>query len=131
MLCMFLVTVALVALTFRAVFVVSFGFNSKFNPACGRCESCQQVEHFMQIWYNMMFFPLGLPLLVSLSSTLPLVFSLWLMTTPEDRALLLHPHRFRSEGISLQPVQTERDGSVSEREGSLYGERLRLGIDLL
>jgi hypothetical protein len=57
-------------------------------------------------------------------STLPLVFSLWLMTTPEDRALLLHPHRFRSEAISLQPVRTER-------EEKQYAERLRLGINLM
>jgi hypothetical protein len=48
----------------------------------------------------------GFPLLMSLSTTLPMVFSLWLMTTPEDRALLLHPHRFRSVPISLPPVQT-------------------------
>ena len=85
----------------------------------------------MSIWHDSFFVPEGFPLLLSLSSTLPLVFSLWLMTTPEDRALLLHPHRFRSERISLQPVQTERDGSVSERQGSLYQERLRLGINLL
>ena len=78
----------------------------------------------MVIWYNFTFFPEGFPLLVSLSSTLPLVFSLWLMTTPEDRALLLHPHRFRSERISLLPVRTER-------EQSQYAERLRLGINLL
>ena len=78
----------------------------------------------MIFWYNKMFLPEGYPLLLSLSSTLPLVFSLWLMTTPEDRALLLHPHRFRSERISLQPVQTQR-------EEKQYAERLRLGINLL
>ena len=77
----------------------------------------------MLVWYFNDFFPEGFPLLLSLSSTLPLVFSLWLMTTPEDRALLLHPHRFRSERIALQPVQTER-------EEKQYAERLRLGIDL-
>jgi hypothetical protein len=130
-LCPVLVTVALVVLAVRALFVSSFYFNSTFNPACGICQSCQQISYYMRIWYNYSFFPEGFPLLLSLSTTLPLMLSLWLMTTPEDRALLLHPHRFRSEGISLQPVQTERDGSVSEREGSLYGERLRLGIDLL
>ncbi len=75
------------------------------------------------IWYNFIFVPEGLPLLVSLGSTLPLVFSLWLMTTPEDRALLLHPGKFCTERIALQPVQTER-------EEKLYAERLRLGINL-
>jgi hypothetical protein len=123
-LCPVLVTAAFVALAFRAVFAASFFFISKFNPACGECESCQQVGFLMSVWYNRNFFPDGFPLLLSLSSTLPLVFSLWLMTTPEDRELLLHPHRFRSERISLQPIQAERDGSQ-------YAERLRLGIDLL
>jgi hypothetical protein len=123
-LCMLLVTAALVALASRAVFVTSYVFNAKFDPRCGSCESCQKVEFFMLIWYNYTFSLVGEPLLLSLSSTLPLVFSLWLMTTPEDRALLLHPHRFRSERISLLPVRTER-------EQSQYAERLRLGINLL
>ncbi len=122
-LCMFLVTAALVAITLRTVFVTSFYFNSKRNPACGVCESCQLVGRFMLEWYYYTFLPEGFPLLLSLSSTLPLVFSLWLMTTPEDRALLLHPHRFISDTISLQPVQTER-------EQKQYAERLRLGINL-
>jgi hypothetical protein len=123
-LCLVLVTAALVAIALRTVFVTSFYFKSKFNPACSVCESCQQVGFFMLIWYDRIFLPEGFPLLLSLSSTLPLVFSLWLMTTPEDRALLLHPHRFLSERISLQPVQTER-------EEKLYAERLRLGINLI
>ena len=128
MLCMALVTSALIALALRAVFAASILFNSKYNLDCGPCESCQEVGYFMLIWYLFVFIPEGFPLLVSLSSTLPLVFSLWLMTTPEDRALLLHPGRFRTEGIALQknllqPVQTER-------EENLYAERLRLGINL-
>jgi hypothetical protein len=127
-LCLALVTAALIALTSRAVFVASFLFNLKVNPDCGDCESCQEVGYLALQWYNAVFMPEGFPLLVSLSSTLPLVFSLWLMTTPEDRALLLHPGRFRTEGIALQqsllqPVQTKR-------EENLYAERLRLGINL-
>ncbi len=123
-LCLLLVTASLIALASRAVFRTSIAFKSKFNPDCGQCESCQEVDFLMLIWYGYAFFPEGFPLLASLSSTLPLVLSLWLMTTPEDRALLLHPARFRTERISLQPVH-------SEREGSLYAERLRMGIDLL
>ncbi len=122
-LCMFLVTAALVAQAIRVVFVAFIGFNSKFNFACDLCESCQPVGNHMLVWYQYTFFPDGFPLLLSLSSTLPLVFSLWLMTTPEDRELLLHPHRFRSDRIALQPVQTER-------EEKQYAERLRLGINL-
>jgi hypothetical protein len=130
-LCLVLVAAALVALAIRAVFVVSFGFNSKLDPGCGPCESCQTVERFMFIWYIRSFLIVGYPLLVSLSSTLPLMFSLWLMTTPEDRAMLFHPHRFRSETISLQLAQAERDGSQTKREDNQYAERLRLGINLL
>ncbi len=122
--CMFLGTAALVALASLAVFAASFAFNLKRNPACYLCELCQEVGLFMLIWYNYTFLPEGFPLLVSLSCTLPLVFSLWLMTTPEDRALLLHPHRFRSEEISVQPVRTER-------EQQQYAERLRLGINMM
>jgi hypothetical protein len=124
-LCMFLVTAALVAQSLHAGFFAAVIFHSlERNPACGDCESCQPVGYHMFVWYFQTFLPDGYPLLLSLSSTLPLVFLLWLMTTPEDRALLLHPHRFRSDKISLQPVQTER-------EESLYAERLRLGIDLI
>ena len=122
-LCLALVTAALIALALRTVFETSFLFNSKYNPDCDQCESCQEVGYFMSVWYNSFFRPEGFPLLLSLSSTLPLVFSLWLMTTPEDRALLLHPGRFCTESIELQPVQTER-------EENLYAERLRLGINL-
>jgi hypothetical protein len=122
-LCLLLVTAALIALTLRAVFVASYMFNSSPNPDCGQCQSCQEVGYFMSVWYTFFFLPEGFPLLVSLSSTLPLLFSLWLMTTPEDRALLLHPGRFCTERIALQPVQTER-------EENLYAERLRLGINL-
>jgi hypothetical protein len=124
-LCMFLVTAALAALASLAVFeAFVFADLKKPNPECGECDTCQNAFYFMFVWYNYFFNPIGAPLLVSLSSTLPLVFSLWLMTTPEDRELLLHPHRFRSERIKLQPVQTER-------EAHQYAERLRLGINLL
>ena len=123
-LCLGLVTAALVALASRTVFAASFFFKSKLNPGCKACESCQLVGYFMLVWHERVFFPLGFPLLLSLSSTLPLVLSLWLMTTPEDRALLLHPHRFLSERIACLPVRTER-------EEKQYAERLRLGINLL
>jgi hypothetical protein len=121
-LCLVLVAAALFFLASNAVFVASFLLNTTEDPRCGFCESCQNTGVFMFYWYFYVFFNDGAPLLYSLGSTLPLMFSLWLMTTPEDRALLLHPHRFLSERISLQPVLTERE--------TLYAERLRLGIDL-
>ena len=45
------------------------------------------------------------------------------MTTPEDRALLMHPGRFLSDAIALQPTETELDARVR-------AERVRMGIDL-
>ena len=72
-------------------------------------------------WY--LTTPEVLPLISSLCSTLPLVFALWLMTTPEDRALLLHPDRFSTDAIALQPTATEG-------EMRLRAERERMGINL-
>jgi hypothetical protein len=55
--CLLLVTVALIALALRAVFVAFFMFDSQFNRDCGPCESCQEVAYFMLIWYNRFSFP--------------------------------------------------------------------------
>jgi len=122
-LCLVLVMAALLALASLAVFEARFGFTAKRDPDCGECEPCQNIDFFMSVWYYKAFLPDDFPLLCSLCSTLPLVFSLWLMTTPQDRALLLHPHRFLTAEIDMHPVQTER-------EENLYAERLRLGINL-
>ena len=73
-------------------------------------------------WYNAQ--PELLPLVTSLSSTLPMVFSLWMMTTPEDRALLMHPSRCLTAEMAAHPVETSR-------EARLKAERKRLGINLL
>jgi hypothetical protein len=54
---------------------------------------------------------------------LPLMFALWLMTTPEDRALLVNPSRFRTDAVALQPVETES-------ETRLRAELIRMGIVL-
>jgi hypothetical protein len=121
--CLLAVMVALILYAGLAIFVVSFGFKAASNLKCGKCDpSCQTVENLMQTWYN--YTPELLPLVTSLSSTLPLIFSLWMMTTPEDRELLLHPSRFLTEEISLNPIATPRQARLKE-------ERLRLGIDLV
>jgi hypothetical protein len=122
-LCLAFVIAALVALASVAVFTLSFSSNAIPNPLCDECESCQTVEYLMMIWYNRTFVTEFYPLVISLSSALPMVFSLWLMTTPEDRALLWYPGRFLTKRIALLPVR-------SEREENLYAERLRLGINL-
>jgi hypothetical protein len=116
--CLVFVTVALVALACNAVFVAYVAVG-KYNPECGFCEPCQTPQLFMRQWY--IFTPEMAPLVASLSFTLPLVFSLWLLTTPEDRDLLMNPRKYRSEEILLHPTDTSRNRR-------LMAERIRLGI---
>ena len=121
--CLFLVTVALVTLVSNALFLAVWHQNGirSLDPRCGMCDSsCQNVAYLQRVWNR--FTPYHV-LLVSLCSTLPLVFSLWLMTTPQDRAMLMHPSRYRTDALARQPTETSR-------EASMKGERLRMGIEL-
>ena len=123
LLCLVFVMAALVALVAHAIFAIYIAFNGSPNAACGFCDlSCQRVPSLMFQWYNAT--PELLPLVVSLGSSLPLLFSLAMMTTPEDRALLMNSSTFRTEEISRLPVETERDAR-------LRAERIRMGINLL
>lgn len=123
--CLLIVTTALVSLSSNGLFL-AFAFMN-MDPkrdvsGCPQCNSrCQDVGHLMLTWYR--FTPEVLPLVASLSSMLPLLFSLWLMTTPEDRDLLMHPGRFLSEQFSVQRGETARDAR-------LRAERIRMGINL-
>ncbi len=116
--CLVFVTAALVALACNAVFIASSAIRTQ-NPDCGSCGPCQTLEFLVAQSY--IFTPEIAPLVASLSSTLPLVFSLWLMTTPEDRDLLMNPSKFRSEEVVLHPTDTSRNRR-------LMAERIRLGI---
>ena len=121
--CLLFVLITLVALASHAVFVMYFSLDAVMidNEVCPICGSCQPVGWLISSWY--LSTPELLPLVLSLCSTLPLVFALWLMTTPEDRALLLRPDRFRTDAIALQPTATEG-------EMRLRAERERMGINL-
>jgi hypothetical protein len=114
-----MISTALVALALHAGFIacVLIG-RENFCDDCGK--GCSQ-RTLMHVWY--MNTPEFSPLVLSLSSTLPLFFSLWMMTAPEDRELLMHPHRFRTDAIAMQPVE-------DDREARLLAERIRLGINL-
>ncbi len=78
----------------------------------------------MLSWF--IYTPELFPLVASLSSALPLVFSLWLMTTKEDRALLVYPSRFLSEAVVLRQLQEH----LTEAEARLRAEKIRMGINL-
>jgi hypothetical protein len=124
LLCLVLVLAALVIQALDALFtafVHIHPFFAKPNPSCDYCGSCQSIEHLMSAWYTGT--PELFPLIISTCSTLPLLFSLWLMLTKEDRELLLHPGRFRIDAIALQPASDE----LSAR---LKAERIRMGIEL-
>jgi hypothetical protein len=121
--CLCLVIVALAALVSNALFVAAYQTKGirNLDLRCGRCDpSCQNVEYLQRQWFR---FTPYLSLLVSLCSTLPLVFSLWLMTTAQDRAMLMFPSRYRTESLALQPTGTSR-------QANLKAERMRMGIDL-
>ncbi len=120
--CLLFVLVTLLALASHAVFIVYFTLDTgSVNPSCHQCGPCQPIGNVIFRWF--LFTPELLALVLSLCSTLPLVLALWLMTTPEDRALLLRPHRFRTDAIALQPAATES-------EARLRAERERMGINL-
>jgi hypothetical protein len=122
--CLTLVMLALCLLAIHAVFVIVVAVQATRNPTCSsECGQCQSIPYLMLQWY--INTPELLPPLFSFCSTLPLVFALWLMTTPEDRALLLHPERFRTDAMELTLNSVE-----SETQARLRTERIRMGINL-
>jgi hypothetical protein len=122
--CLIVVLVALVCQTFLAVVITVIATSNQpvRNPDCGPCENCQSVSRLMIEWY--IGTPEFLPLVTSMTSTLPLMLSLWLMTTKEDRELMINPSRFRADLVSHQP-----DGSES-LDVRLKAERMRMGVEL-
>ena len=126
LLCLFLILTALSLRATMSVFslVILFSLltetgSSTQSSVCGVCDPCQSVAHLMLQWYGN---TPGLPILVvSLTSTLPLMFSLWLMTTKNDRAMLMNPSLFRSE--SSQPNESRLSARVS-------AESVRMGVEL-
>jgi hypothetical protein len=120
-LCLLLVLAALVVRAALAVFTAVAFIDSEHDPACDHCGSCQSVRYHMRMWY--LSSPELVALVISTCSTLPLMLSLWLMMTKEDRALMLNPGRFRTDAIALQPVE-------DEATARLNAERVRMGIVL-
>ena len=78
----------------------------------------------MWTWYNLT--PEVSHLVISACSTLPLIFSLWLMMTKEDRELMLHPSRFRAHSALL----TSPPPAEMELNARLKQHRVRMGVEL-
>jgi hypothetical protein len=127
--CLVLALTCLVALASLATFTTFFASNEDTtgsNNDCGRCDpSCQDVRNLIVVWYR--YTPEFYTLIESLCSVLPLIFGLWLMTTKEDRAMLLNPRNFRPEAVlvQLQTMSTE-----SSHEARIKSEARRMGIYL-
>jgi hypothetical protein len=75
----------------------------------------------MVVWHENT--PEDFPLASSLGCVLPLLFSLWLMTTREDRALMLNPGRFRTDAVALRSDE-------NRTKSWLKAERMRMGVDM-
>jgi hypothetical protein len=70
------------------------------NPACGACDSCQSTVWLVRRWLDLT--PEFEPVVVALSSPLPLVLSLWLITAARRRALEI---AVGIRGIAAQDLQ--------------------------
>ena len=118
--CLVFATTALVFLAAFALLSAIVNTRAVLNSKCGKCDpACQNTYDMILIWIR--FTPELFPLVAPLCSTLPLLLSLCLMTTAEDRAMLMHPNRFLTGQLSLDRT---------ELEVNLKAERIRMGIDL-
>ena len=85
-------SIVLVTFFLRASFDLLHAYaNSDIqNTLCGGpCDPCHSDRYLIKIWLN--YTPEFHAISVALSSPLPLVVSLWLMMTKEDRMLLVFP----------------------------------------
>ena len=62
-------------------------FNALYNPACGTCDSCQSNQVLINNWLT--YTPEFQPIVVAVSSPLPLTLSLWLVTKAHARVRLI------------------------------------------
>jgi len=115
----------IVLLTFllRASFDLLYAYGNVDNlpnsdPLCGPCDPCQSDRFLVSIWLN--YTPEFQAIAVTLSSPLPLVVSLWLMMTKEDRMLLVFPAS--NENANLLPEQNQN---------RVLASRQNMVIDLL
>ena len=82
--------VVLVTFPARAAFDLLFAystFNDPLNPSCGQCDPCQSTSYLINKWLQ--FTPEFQTIVVAVSSPLPLILSLWLVTKAHARMLLI------------------------------------------
>ena len=112
--------IVLIAFFARASFDLLFAyslFNDPYNPACGICDPCQTDAYLTRKW--LAYTPEFQSIVVALSSPLPLVISLWLMMTKEDRMQLV----FSGADDHTLPLLDEQIKVIAARQN--------MAIDLL
>ena len=64
-------------------------YDVRYNSLCpSPCGTCQSTQYVVRAW--LAYTPEFQPLVVALSSPLPLTVSLWLITSAHTRALAIH-----------------------------------------
>jgi hypothetical protein len=134
-------SIVLVTFFLRASFDLLKAYSNidnQYNPLCGRCDPCQSDRYLINVWFG--YTPEFRATVVALSSPLPLVVSLWLMMTKEDRMLLVFPAANEHANllpeqnkVSLQlvvPATDEHAEPLLERN-MVLASRQNMAIDLL
>jgi hypothetical protein len=107
--------IVLVSFPARAAFdlLYAYGlFNDPDNPACGQCDPCQSEQNLIQVWLE--YTPEFEPVVVAMSSPLPMIWSLWLMMSAWER-------RHMRRGVDMNKTEEQRLAIAA---------RARLGVDL-
>ena len=85
--------------------------SAPINPSCGRCDACQSQQFLVNIWLN--YTPEFQPIVVAVSSPLPMMWSLWLMMSAWER-------RHMRRGVDM---------NKEVKEQQMIAARARLGVD--
>ena len=93
---------AIVLLTFPARAAFNFlqaysAFDVRYNPACSTCDPCQSENFLIQSWIT--FTPEFQPIVVAVSSPLPLALSLWLITKAHAQAYAISLNMLRASFV--------------------------------
>jgi hypothetical protein len=78
-------------------------FNDPFNPACGTCDRCQSDRWLVMEWLN--YTPEFQPIVVALSSPLPLLVSLWIITGAHAQAYAISLSILRARLGRNKPIR--------------------------
>ena len=84
-------------------------FSVPLNAACGQCDPCQSEQLLIQAW--LAYTPEFQPIVVALSSPLPMMWSLWLMMSAWER-------RHMRVGFDVNKTEEQRLSIAARAAGS-------------